>query len=736
MVDFLSASQKSLGTGLNTPYGVTADAAGNLYVANSGHDEVEEILAAGGYSTAKKLGGRFSFPDGVAVDGAGNVFVADFDHGAVDEIPPGCTTASCVVILGNSFFGPAAVAVDGSDNVYVADGSSVYEMLAASGYTTVNELGAGYFSFPVGVAVDASGNVFVADNDAGISEILAAGGYTTVNSLGGSFSFAAPGGVALDASGNVYVADAGTDSGEPDNTNFAIYEITVADGYNTVNTLSQPLSPEGVALDGSGNIYVVGDNSTNVLEIDRADVPALKFNATLVSTLSSDSPIMLTAENNGNLPLTIDAPIIGTNPNITGTGFTLASGSGSDCTLVPVGPTPGMLAAGASCVLPVSFMPPTEGAFTGALTLQDNTLNVDGTTQSISLSGIGGDAITVTVGTAITGLTFSVDGSSSSSPQTFNWITGDQHTLSTSVQTSSDGETEYTPTGWNTDTTATDTITVTTGVTSYTASYSLSYLLLVTPNNGGLGTVTPATATFETAGAPASISATSTGGSFIGWTGSPDITNAANASTTITMTGPEFITANFVPYVSGTSGFVSFGSQAINSTSAPQAVSVNILAGASVGSIAVFTMGYQNFDFALASPGGTCTTTSYSSPASCTVNVTFAPLAAGLRQGAVVFFSGAGNTGAIVGNVPIYGNGTGPEIAHSPAPLVTLPHSHVTSPYGVATDVAGDVFIANFGSGPGNGSVVEVQEAALASRWVRDGRIPVALRWTGPEICS
>jgi len=57
------------------------------------------------------------------------------------------------------FGGFSGVAVDGNGNVFVADGNTVREILAASGYTTVNTLGSG-FSQPEGVAVDGSGNVF------------------------------------------------------------------------------------------------------------------------------------------------------------------------------------------------------------------------------------------------------------------------------------------------------------------------------------------------------------------------------------------------------------------------------------------------------------------------------------------------------------------------------------------------------------------------------------------------
>jgi DNA-binding beta-propeller fold protein YncE len=72
----------------------------------------------------------------------------------------------------------------------------------------ISPLGSG-FNSPEGVGVDASGNVFVADyGNSAVKEILAASGYTTINTLGSGFND--PQGVAVDASGNVFVADTGT----------------------------------------------------------------------------------------------------------------------------------------------------------------------------------------------------------------------------------------------------------------------------------------------------------------------------------------------------------------------------------------------------------------------------------------------------------------------------------------------------------------------------------------------
>jgi hypothetical protein len=85
-----------------------------------------------------------------------------------------------------------------------------------------------------------------------VYEIPAAGGYTTVNTLGGGFSN--PTGVAMDGSGDVFVADFG---------NNAVKEIpsSCIAGANNASCILPLLSgnfsaPAGVAVDGSGNVYV------------------------------------------------------------------------------------------------------------------------------------------------------------------------------------------------------------------------------------------------------------------------------------------------------------------------------------------------------------------------------------------------------------------------------------------------------------------------------------------------
>jgi len=99
-------------------------------------------------------------------------------------------------------------------------------------------------------------------------------------------------------------------------------------------------------------------------------------------------------------------------------------------------------------------------------------------------------------------------------------------------------------------------------------------------------------------------------------------------------------------------GQSNFGGQSIGVPSSPQSIQFTVPAGTTVGSIGVMTEGSPNLDFADAG-GDTCTATSYGSSTNCTVNVSFTPSVAGLRAGAVVFFSGSNNTGTELLSMPV-----------------------------------------------------------------------------------
>jgi serine protease AprX len=174
---------------VNQPTGVATDAAGNVYIADTGNKVVRKIDATGVITT---IAGNGS--DGYSGDG-------------------GPATAA-------RLRGPQSVAVDNAGRVYIADtGNNVVRMVDATGVitTVVAQLRS-----PSGVAVDIAGNLYIADTgahvvreltSAGVLKVVAGTAGKSGNSGDGGPGAAAmlnqPSGVAVDPAGNVYIADTG-----------------------------------------------------------------------------------------------------------------------------------------------------------------------------------------------------------------------------------------------------------------------------------------------------------------------------------------------------------------------------------------------------------------------------------------------------------------------------------------------------------------------------------------------
>ena len=150
----------------------------------------------------------------------------------------------------------------------------------------------------------------------------------------------------------------------------------------------------------------------------------------------------------------------------------------------------------------------------------------------------------VTIQTSPAGLQFSVDGGAAqTAPKTLSLSLG-PHTIAVATTQPGSAGTQYVFTGWSDSGAASHSITVGTSAATYTASFKTQYLLTISASPGAGGTVTPASGTFYDSGTVVNIQATAnTGYSFTSWSG--NVAGASNSATTVTMTAPQTVTANF-----------------------------------------------------------------------------------------------------------------------------------------------------------------------------------------------
>lgn len=290
--------------GVSEPYSVAVDGAGNAYVANENGASISVISSTGAVLPAIGLDEN---PRCVAVDALGRVFITYIGFNNVQMATPSVSQGWTVTTIAGSlngvgstdgpggtalFQGPGGIAVDAAGNVYVADtGNGTVRMITPSvsaGATTwtVSTIATG-ISEPEGLAVDSTGTLYVVETNDGIIESItptASGGATAwvvapiagngngpADGAGSVAQFDVPVGIAVDGSGNLFVADTGNAEirkiARTMTGGVATWAVTTIGGESYsigqgVGTGSGALfeTPVGVAVDSAGNVYVADAN--------------------------------------------------------------------------------------------------------------------------------------------------------------------------------------------------------------------------------------------------------------------------------------------------------------------------------------------------------------------------------------------------------------------------------------------------------------------------------------------
>ncbi len=254
-VSFLGAQRTVASTGLSGPNGAAADAAGNLYIADTGNNRVLKIAPNGMQTTVSVAPLTLSFPLATALDAAGNLYVTDNGNNRVVKVPAagGAATAFATVVT------PDGLAVDANGNMFVADNEDGQIVKITSG-GTVSSFETD-LEDPVDVAVDAAGNVYMADGLlASIVKYPPSGGSGT--NVGSSLSNIS--GVAVDRAGNVYVAESGEGA--------VIVEITPAGAKSTLATSGLGAATY-FAVDSNYDLFIADNVHNDVIEFSTISVP-------------------------------------------------------------------------------------------------------------------------------------------------------------------------------------------------------------------------------------------------------------------------------------------------------------------------------------------------------------------------------------------------------------------------------------------------------------------------------
>ena len=312
-----------------------------------------------GLASEAKLG----YVTGLAVDAQDNIYYTDGAANLVRKIAVGSETITTVAgtfigfneVNSNPYAGdggtatmahlniPLAMSVDVAGNIIIADAGNnvVRKVSAANGnISTVAGKGPGYIGYdgdgglatqskiwnPYSVACDATGNIYFADaqNNAirmvafstgKISTIAGLGpnspGYTGDNGPAISARLREPQGVAIDGNGNIYISDTGNKVirkiADGVITTIAGTGVAGYTGDNGPATSATFVALKGLDLDGENNIYIADSGNNVIRRIDAVTGKITTVAGTGTAGYSGDGGIATAAQLSSPLGVVLDS---------------------------------------------------------------------------------------------------------------------------------------------------------------------------------------------------------------------------------------------------------------------------------------------------------------------------------------------------------------------------------------------------------------------------------------------
>ncbi len=270
---------------LSGPRSVAIDAMHNVYVADTGNNEIRRITPDG---MIVSFDMEVNNPQSIVVDGAGSVYIADTGNNRIVKVTPAGTATTVTQTLQ-----PMAVAVDAAGGVYIADATAVWQLPSGGALTKlVDGLNA-----PRGMVLNADGDLLIAESGANVIRRLTPSGALTTIAGTGTAGFSGDGYVAttaqlntptdltIDSTGTVWVADSANNRIRTLTVSAAPADTTEATMVNGASMATGPIAPgEIVTIFGSGF-----DPAQTQLLFDGKPATIFYTSATQINALAPDT---------------------------------------------------------------------------------------------------------------------------------------------------------------------------------------------------------------------------------------------------------------------------------------------------------------------------------------------------------------------------------------------------------------------------------------------------------------